>query len=1673
MASINRIQIANFLCEGYTPSKEWNPLYRGQTLSLFGQPSALQIDNGGGKTSLTEACLYLLSKDRRLKSRVEGRVAPVDSGWTHIRIEFVERAQDEDILQSSLIVKDVADIPGVTYVVGMCWSRGKTPNFYYYQGTLEDAPCYIQETDKLTLIDNETFRKSVEGLPGVKWNKWHNRMEWLEEIKQFTNTEVIKQNVEFQLEGAGDYSAMVSKVEQKNGEEFYSAFFRQFIAPELLKNAMGAEGDQDDQRFEDVLLKTLKPTADALVNISRRYKELEDTEQALHKFEPVQDKANEVVDANAAYSNELNALANNAAIVHALAVAAPLPGMPIVPAGTQWASDKRVITALTHMIIDKRRGAAISDEGLAALTGVETRRLNERAGELKLAIVPMDSQAIDLQADLKKYGPTISRAFEPDGQSQPIDNKADLKKERRGGRRYDTKCYELDSALSLLSAVTNFTGAKTAGLDDVLTRAFGIASDEIDTNLYRTRLRKLTTALLTEKGRRDTAEAQYELHQKEHESLIKESRETEENQVAFEVFEARKEGFPEEYWKTPTSARAWAETEANTAQDKLNEHVSLVSGHKGGYELWGRLVERYGLTPLPDALDVLEQKHAAAHKADKDAREELNQAKINLRTEQGNLDREREALATAHKRLSRLDDLGKSLPTYSNIFGNADPTTLDPQTALRETNAALSKNETALQQATSKKGILDGLYPGTRVFHDIFGDTDPAALNPSQALLEHMQSISIEDGIVSEHQPYIEALTCFRDLHPELTPDGWITQTSVQRNAFNGERIENIKKIDGFVGEMADLDAFGAADDRVYAKALLALSAGGIAFDRLHDIASRTVKGSRLEQCLTLFSAALSAPIIESVDVAAEAAEILEREKLTVPIFLKSALEQFLRDGEIHQAGNVSHALWVGRHTRQVAILLNPALIAEEKASIQSNVELLEARNEEIEEALKQISEESEEVKIAINAKEAIRRNSEQTHSDASERRNKLHALTTGLERRASQEAIASIEAMKRYLAAGGDAARAELEKQVIPQLSMDRNAIDSKIQSLNKQVTEEALRALHSVKDYQREGGEDAHSKARDNVEGLNLRVSTLVAQVNVLQKQVEGVLSDRLVQAVNNLTEFNETYSLDKRDLEQSIQFGQSGYVAFMESAAARRTELDKKHTIAQRRLQGIDFDRAEHYIQSTMAEGRSVSERIAAAEAKRIEAKNSMDAAEQEISKLNADIAFVTPLVEAMHEMVVSIHAQHAKLAGFSEDIRSLMRSATGGNPEILDYAETIRLACLGDSPRITQEIRSTMANLKACIDELDIDTSRLFALNKVKTQTQRDFIHRRDEFCDRARKGEISGLSQLEIEEISVASTIEQLDRIGSIKSKIESQIQEMESNLNKLRETMEANKAATIDSLTRFASQATLNLDILDKVMKRTPKARFHIEAPVADDDDIKGIIEFLVDEIESKERTARSRQGIALNDDIDRRESEYKVLIKDTIYKQFFMHLDEKKETLLTPKVYFTHESIRGVDKTPFTYWELSGGQRTALMMMWLIRQVEFASVRDAMHYGSKKERAAALKGSQRIMFFDGLFSNLSNEDYIDDAFQGLKEIGENFQLIGLIHYQYYVNNKDIFPVHLVGKKRWASKGEKRRAFVAVEPWQDENGMIVTTNAYKHKPVRGTLSSDNKGPMNA
>ena len=1642
MASITRIEVANFLCDGYETGKEWIPLYRGETLRLFGQSAALQIDNGGGKTSLTEACLFLLSRNSKLKPKVEDRTAPEEKGWTHIRIEFIEKSHLENNLQNSLITVDPAEAIGTHYVIGLCWNRGKDPYFYRFQGMLEDALCFRKTPNRLELIDNEFFRDSVKNLSGSRWNNWGNIAEWQDEIRQFTNVEIIKQNVEFQLAGAGDYSAMVTKVDQHHGEPYDVAFFRQIIAPELLRQPLGNEGDEDEQKFEDTLFKSLKPAADALIDIAKLQRELNYATSAIATFQPVQEKAHTIITADADYKTELDNVIRDGAIIHEIAVKDPLPGIPRVPAHSPWLKDKKVLDVLAHLIIDKRHGILITDAGLAAITHVEAKRLNERARDKNIPSNIVDSQLIDFEGDLKKIRELNSLDPYTNNKLQVIENKGDLKESQRGKhRKYAITGYDLDSAISLVNAASHFAGVQTDGVNDLLPRAFGIAMTELDTNPYRAEKRRLSGEIKHFSKLKAEAEQEHVRWQNQYELLLTKNRETEEYQIAYETFAKRKTEFPEAYWETPLTAKTWAEQTRHDAQQVLTEHNEKKGRLGAGYTLWKRLKEQHGIISLPEALDILNKTFDSLTEQYNKENEALTEAGSKRDQLSHQVTEANSSLATLKAQSQTLSALAELLPKFREIFGDVELDNIDPARFLNEANRLLLDKTKELNEAIRQKSEIDTLLPNVAAYNDIFGDADPSLLNPVKTLIDHKEKIAGQQKTIAEHQPYLEGLNQFRNLYPSQTPDECLQKNSVAKETLNQDKANNKGRIDDLNRELTDLEKFTVADDRVYAKALEALDNGGVSFERLHETISTAARDDRRQQLLMLFSSALSAPVVTSVEDADKATKALEKAGLTVPVFLKPKLLEFAKENEINLSDPIAYTFLVGRRTRQVEILLNPSLIAEEKRRIEADIKALSLRNDEIDSELKLKSEETTLLELATSA---IKRDSENTIKQAEIRLESMARELPEFERRV--HAGEAIQAAKKYITFGGEESYQELSEIIIPRLTSGKQSLDERIQVLNTQVTEGATRALHAAKDYYSMGGDAELKRLTKEIEILDLQVKSLDEQLEEFESAFIKALENKVEKFTAELGQLKKTYYTDKQHLEEAINFENDGNVTFMQDEPTTRKRLDNDFKKAQSRLENIDFERANSYLQATKTQQRSIAEQLAEADNKRIQAEARKKDATNKIGTLSMQIAEIEPFIETMHDMAVVIRSQHAKIADFAEDIRN--RFLEGGvHPEIIDYAEAIRLACLGDQAKTTQDVRSAIANMKVAVEDLSIETKHLFNLDKTRRKARSDFEQYRGEFCSKARNGEVKGLHSLEIEQIEKAKTLEELKALHSLKDKIEVQIKEKKANLQKISETMDSSKVATIDNLTRFARQAKMNLGILDRVMKRNPHARFIVKTEVASEERIRQIIESLLADIQDRESMAQERSSGTLNVNIEHRNKSYKDLIHSQIYRYFF----------IDPRVSFIHTAIRdGETRLPAPDTKLSNGQYTALAMMWLVRQAEYAQTRVAQLYGTKKERLAAMKGSQRIMFFDGLFSNLTKESYINVAFHGLKDVGDNFQLIGLIHNPYYVNNKDIFPAHLVGKRKMARNGDKERVFVAVEPWQEDNGMIVYTSAYKH-----------------
>jgi hypothetical protein len=1671
MASVSSIEVSNFLCDGYEPGGEWVPLYRGVTLRLFGSPAALQIDNGGGKSSLTDGCLYLLSRDRRLKPKVEDRAAPPDKGWTHVRIEFIERDTHDDVLQGDLITQSPENAPGTHYVVGLCWNRGKEPIFYRYKGVLSDAPSYRVVDDRLELVANDEFRKSVEAMERVVWNKWGNIHDWQSEISGFTNMDIIRQNVEFQIEGAGDYSAMVTKVKQQRGQRYDEMFFRQFIAPELLRRPLGDESDAEEYKFEDALFRTLKPTALALMEIGQKEADLENARSALDMLGPVERRAQDVVEAEVDLEKALGNLATSAALIDALTQRDPLPGVPKPLASRSWMSDKKLMNAVSHLAICRQHGLVITDAGLSELTGVIIGEINRRVPSKKILFAPLalGPWLGERSARMDQEEPTTSAANEisqvldskdhlkedlaensgPDGArdgAQGLDFKDHLKNKGRGRhRKHPVTGYDLQGALEAVNAVRGLAAADMSDVLSMLPRAFGIGG-EVDTNSYRREADGLAADKEHWVGKVQNAEADQRRLQQEVNELQRGEHEFHEDEIAYQNFLTRAGEFREEYREAPLLAEKWAVDEVEKANDAIAKHDVRCGQLEDALQDYLALKTALGDTTLEAELGSLnsafvaaQSRHALADRAVKDAHAMLERKR-----------REHGAATQAWRKIEQVQrDLAALFvhqEPYQRIFGDADPDAVNPQKALADAHVQLRKLEGQAGEATRRKASIDAARNRRDLYKDLFGTVAPATLNTASDLAVIVARLTAENDVVAQEQPFVSALASYRLEHPDTAPADRLREIESIKSALLTERIGLDEEHAGILQEVADLDAFAVADERVYSHALKLLTHSGVAFVRLREVICQHANGARREQLLILFSAALSAPVVDSLDTADKATFALEQGKLTVPVFLASGLLAFIDHGPVETSGSLGYTFLVGRRTRQVEITLNPNLVVEEKQRAAGRTAEIVARLEQIRVDLSSYQGTSAGVMTTVAAGQALVRGSVEKATHAAEEIERLTPLHIAAERRASSAALDAIGAQKVYLTNGGDEGYQELTAVTIPRLEQEVAANVALIGTLSAQVTPEAGAAQLAMQSFKRAGGIEELVRMNASLADAGSVVGVVTNEIDEITTRLSFELNPGADDAQKALRAIEVSYEAQRDRLKAAISFESDDGPAFMAGRAEARVTLASSQKAYQTALTGIDFKRAARYVALTRAQDRSFSERLTAAQQKLDATIADLVPMRTRLVDIDSRAAQIRPFVELLHDLAQKLVDRHTQLAILPDDLR-LNAARIVLEPAVLKSALDLQLACMGGQPGTTDEVRAAIHNISVTVEAIELDTSHIVKLQRDLTRVRSEFDRERDEYCRRARSGNIKGLQINEIEKIENARTANDLARLHDLKEVIARQVESERAAVQKISESMQSNKVATIDNLVQLARQAEVNLRILHNVMKRHPSACFKIDVQVASEEKIGDIINRLVSDIQDRETTSRDRSSAASNSDIGERDDDYRNLIHDRIYKDMF----------LAPSVHFVHTAIRPNGETLFTApgVQLSTGQHTALAMMWLVRHAEYAQARAVMTLGTKREQKAALKGSQRIMFFDGLFSNLSNESYIDAAFHGLKDVGESFQLIGLIHNPHYVNNPRIFPVHLVGKKRRDKNIGRERTFMTFKRWQADNGVAFFTSALK------------------
>lgn len=1623
MALINRIEIVNYLCEGWVPSMgvaSWRPLWPANVINLCGASTAVQVPNGGGKTSLANAVLYLLSQDRVLKRRFLERCSPAGMVSTHIRIEFAI-LQDQDLTQRDLMTPDPEFSPAETFVIGVCANRDDdSPRFYRYSGTLEDVPACRMEGTKIEFITASALQAAVKSIRG-QWNIWNTAAEWGKVVGVFMSPDVVRQNVMFHREGAGDASAAFSKVSAGPGERFDEAYFRQIVAPQLLMNVMGDSAEEDERNVEDTIMRSMNSFIDAKLQVEAKETYLKGREELQKELQPVLDVAGKIEIAWTAYQTQLQTLAVDAAFLARFAddKDARMPGVPKAPG--EFSLSAKVRDCLKAMVLDKDGSLLIESSGLAALLGLPTGHLNQLAGRVTttkgaVANQSPSSQVIDLYCDIK------------DSQG-------------RGGQRKALRYYDLPSARELASRRSEDSADSVAVLDE----AFNFARTMLDTNVFRHEVRRLARKKIVLKGQIAEAESAGRAADAEKESLERQVTEWRENQGSYQEFCERLNLIPADFHDAPDRVPAWLEAQTKARVDAVNHHNRQVGELTGGWVELKEVRNDLGLIGIEDRISELNAERTFVTNTKTSRANEAQAAQADREASVTAVSNLRDEMSRATAQLGTLSEHRQAFEVFVDIFGDVDPQKVAPP--INEHQELGRKGQQLEGQGRTKRQDRDRLHrlsSSTRSFKQLFGDIDPLTASPQrryQALLEEQSAVQ---ATYSQHQPLAESL----EAHLERTgqePSDWLRDTDVA-HAAAVERARTARAlIDELDLELASLDNLDQVGNSDYASAHSALDGAGVHVGRVLDV----VLGLELpkESALPLLAALgplLDAPVAAGMAQAEAALSVLQLSDHDVPVVLLDPLLELLKRGPTQDTATAaSLGFFAGAKSRRMRAIVDPQALVEERAALDQKRQQQQERQHAATEEAKLLTPHTEAYRQAVRAQDAVKQGSADKTRVAQAELATLEKSIDVAKRLVSADALALLQDAKSFIEAGGDDALAGLNLE-IEELAGQLVELEERAAELAPLVTQQAIVAHDGARRFALAGGHETFQTLTDKRLTLERQVQAIDADMPRLEARLTTCQSDLQAASARELT-FMSTFQTTLDRLVRAMRFEADGHAAFMESHAHVLVGLEE-HRDALDPLRTINYQRAHDFKQHQGQDEASLQRLIGEAKSRRSDASAKALKLGAEVESLDGDIAETQLAADALHELAYFLRNRRNAAAPFEEDLRNReFGSSRAEAHETYQAAEALRWQLRDWRPDQGRFDRTTIGMVRGDVEAMDVArTGKEVGDARARaTRTRSDFEAVRAKFCTTARASTSSGFSEGEIEAVETANTAAELSDLAKISERLHEQLKKEKSDLEQLQQSTAVIEDASIETLTRLVESCKGNLVTMNSVMARNPNARFTIKAEVISTESIKKLMEDLRDHIEGRKREAKARQKLTRS------------VVETSLSTDIRRALIER--IFINPSVEFIHVGMWEGKERPVQPG-MSEGQKSALQMLWLIRESEYhleCAVRRHLGGGSKKKLRSRI---QRVLFFDGLFSNLTDRRLIDEAFKGLGEADSSLQLIGLIHNPEYRNNSTIFPTYVVGRRVGNRDTEGGRNYIKFEDGRPEGSMGLATFMHKRQP---------------
>lgn len=747
MGLINRVAISNVLnFYGDSPRAPWSPRFRYECLDFRGQSTAVNLTNGGGKTTLAEAVLAVLSRDQSLVSKTKKKFSPKSSGlWSHVQVELIRPVGNTG--QADFITDQGNEVNGEHWVFGMYGHRNdQGMNYYYYKGQLKDVPIGEVNGYQRILVSNDVFvqrRKAQSGLMmGPHEDEWKEALTLKVNLPQST----IKQMVDFQKRGGQDKSALLHDIKPRPGQSYAEVFFYKVLAPAIMEGVMDREGEEGEVRLEDTVERAVFSTVKAKQDTEARRREAKELGEGVEQLTRLMKVADEAQTLRAEFELHLKTIQTDVAVLTELVRKGRLPGVPKGSLPEGMAGE-----VAPHLVVELGSPEVrVLDRGLSVLLGDEPKIVNQRADRSHI-IGRETTQVIDIPCDLFLQG-------------------GDL----RGNK---PKSYSISDAISLIK--------KTASVRHGLTQESAIAFledavswfDQLgDSNPYRLQFVEQQYDLQQVKQEERDLEVKLEELQNQQNLLLFQQQRMETNEGLYNAL-VESGLFTDEELKAPNETAATVARTLEYARNALRDFELLEAQLTEYRTAWDTFVQNYSNKKEPG--EVLKEKEADRQRL-VEKKHELTSALNTTRNahnetqkKQNDLTREQDA---ASQELGRLSEHRGAYREYGERFGYTSPETKENELrkALRLAEMEVARLEPL--QVSCQEGVN-----ALRCYHETISE----GVSPAEWLNQVTQrraEIAVKHAELKSH---------LKDLHEQREV---LDQENIAANAATRKALE---KLDG------------------------------------------------------------------------------------------------------------------------------------------------------------------------------------------------------------------------------------------------------------------------------------------------------------------------------------------------------------------------------------------------------------------------------------------------------------------------------------------------------------------------------------------------------------------------------------------------------------------------------------------------------------------------------------------------------------------------------------------------------------------------------------------------------------------------------------------------------------------------------------------------------------